>query len=131
MEDLKGSVTSACRICLSDQCSSDDPFISPCLCHGSLLYVHLSCLQHWVKTKLSTLESPNVISINWKNLNCELCKAHLPFSVKHAGKEYSLIPVDTSNFDSYIVLESISKDQQPLGIHIVNVSDTNRISIVH
>ena len=48
-----------CRIC---HCESeiDAPLISPCVCSGSLKYVHQACLQQWIK------------SANTKS--CELCK---------------------------------------------------------
>ncbi|WKX92526.1 hypothetical protein Q1695_010508 [Nippostrongylus brasiliensis] len=64
----KGSVcsssTALCRICHTECESSRDPFVSPCRCSGSLLYVHRSCLVHWLE--LSTrkmVPSPR----------CELC----------------------------------------------------------
>nr|CDJ84566.1 Zinc finger domain containing protein [Haemonchus contortus] len=64
----KGSVCSSsaalCRICHTECESSRDPFVSPCRCSGSLLYVHRSCLVHWLE--LSTrkmMPSPR----------CELC----------------------------------------------------------
>ena len=38
--------SSECRICFENE-SSDDPFISPCLCRGTSKYVHMSCLTTW------------------------------------------------------------------------------------
>ncbi|CAI4231600.1 unnamed protein product [Auanema sp. JU1783] len=58
------SSASLCRICHTEYVSSRDPFVSPCRCSGSLLYVHRSCLVHWLE--LSTrkfIPSPQ----------CELC----------------------------------------------------------
>ncbi|XP_074647464.1 E3 ubiquitin-protein ligase MARCHF8-like isoform X2 [Tubulanus polymorphus] len=48
-----------CRIC---HCESepDSPLISPCLCSGSLKYVHQMCLQQWIKSA--------------DTKSCELCK---------------------------------------------------------
>lgn len=64
----KGSVcsssTALCRICHTECENARDPFVSPCRCSGSLLYVHRSCLVHWLE--LSTrkmVPSPR----------CELC----------------------------------------------------------
>jgi hypothetical protein len=34
-----------CRICLTT--GPPSTMISPCLCHGSMQFVHLECLQHW------------------------------------------------------------------------------------
>uniref|UniRef100_A0A8L8K9Z8 RING-CH-type domain-containing protein n=1 Tax=Heligmosomoides polygyrus TaxID=6339 RepID=A0A8L8K9Z8_HELPZ len=53
-----------CRICHTECENARDPFVSPCRCSGSLLYVHRSCLVHWLE--LSTrkmVPSPR----------CELC----------------------------------------------------------
>ena len=40
---------SVCRIC---HCESETgaPLISPCLCSGSMKYVHQACLQKWIKS---------------------------------------------------------------------------------
>ena len=37
-----------CRICHSEE-SDIQSLISPCLCDGSLNYVHNDCLQRWLK----------------------------------------------------------------------------------
>nr|XP_002733112.1 PREDICTED: E3 ubiquitin-protein ligase MARCH8-like [Saccoglossus kowalevskii] len=51
-----------CRIC---HCEGDNefPLITPCLCAGSLKYVHQQCLQHWIKSS--------------DTKTCELCKFEL------------------------------------------------------
>lgn len=48
-----------CRIC---HCEGEDgnKLISPCLCMGSLKYVHLRCLQKWIKSS--------------EKITCELCR---------------------------------------------------------
>ncbi|XP_077999284.1 E3 ubiquitin-protein ligase MARCHF8-like [Glandiceps talaboti] len=48
-----------CRIC---HCEGDNemPLISPCLCTGSLRFVHQQCLQQWIKSS--------------DTKSCELCK---------------------------------------------------------
>ena len=48
-----------CRICHCEG-TTEEPLISPCLCMGTMQYLHQSCLQHWIK-------SAGVKS-------CELCK---------------------------------------------------------
>jgi len=48
-----------CRICHCEG-TIDEPLISPCLCLGTMQYLHQSCLQRWIK-------SAGVKS-------CELCK---------------------------------------------------------
>jgi E3 ubiquitin-protein ligase MARCH1/8 len=48
-----------CRICHCES-TNEEPLISPCLCLGTMQYLHQSCLQRWIK-------SAGVKS-------CELCK---------------------------------------------------------
>lgn len=48
-----------CRICHCEA-EPDMPLISPCVCSGSLAYVHQSCLQRWIKSS--------------DTKKCELCK---------------------------------------------------------
>lgn len=56
------SVVSSMEICRICHCEAepDQPLISPCLCAGSLQYVHQSCLQRWIKSS--------------DTKKCELCK---------------------------------------------------------
>ncbi|XP_064610246.1 E3 ubiquitin-protein ligase MARCHF8-like isoform X2 [Liolophura sinensis] len=56
-----------CRIC---HCESepDAPLMSPCLCSGSMKYVHQTCLQKWIKSS--------------ENKACELCKYDFVMSTK-------------------------------------------------
>ena len=67
-----------CRIC---HCESepDAPLISPCVCSGSLQYVHQACLQQWIKC------------VDTKS--CELCKFdfHMTTRVKPFRKVGKII----------------------------------------
>ncbi|OWF44942.1 E3 ubiquitin-protein ligase MARCH1-like isoform X1 [Mizuhopecten yessoensis] len=51
-----------CRICQCDilDQEEDSPLVAPCLCSGSMKYVHQACLQKWIKSSDKTC--------------CELCK---------------------------------------------------------
>merc|ERR1711971_781553 len=51
-----------CRICQCDVCEIDEdsPLIAPCLCDGSMRYIHQACLQQWIKSS--------------EKEGCELCK---------------------------------------------------------
>ena len=49
-----------CKICYTGNEEADSPLITPCLCAGSLKYVHHDCLVQWIKVS--------------KMKNCELCK---------------------------------------------------------
>ena len=56
------SIASSMEICRICHCEAepDQPLISPCLCAGSLQFVHQSCLQRWIKSS--------------DTKKCELCK---------------------------------------------------------
>ncbi|KJH51076.1 zinc finger, C3HC4 type [Dictyocaulus viviparus] len=89
----KGSVCSStialCRICHTECDNSRDPFVSPCRCSGSLLYVHRSCLvfdlfrqQTYEERKKKTTTVIHDNTKHWLELStrkmvpsprCELC----------------------------------------------------------
>ena len=59
-----------CKIC---HCGAEasNAFIKPCLCSGSLKFVHQQCLQHWIKSS--------------DTKSCELCKHPFTMSSKVGG----------------------------------------------
>lgn len=57
-----------CRICHCEGTDSDQPLIRPCLCSGTLMFVHQSCLQKWIKS--SDIKK------------CELCKYEFHMEAK-------------------------------------------------
>ncbi len=64
---------SQCRFCLADE----KPYnlISPCICKGSLQYVHESCLQEWYKVEPE------------RGLSCSVCKEPLARHFIHASEK--------------------------------------------
>jgi hypothetical protein len=90
-----------CRICYLEEDDSNNPLIKPCKCTGSLKYIHINCLLHWIKTKniikkinFTQSETFTIYLIN--NIECELCKTVLPEYFKHKNKIFSLL-----NFDNF------------------------------
>jgi len=80
-DSIKNSTISSsqtCRICLSESNRPGNPFFSPCHCSGTMKYVHIKCLQRWLKSKMHIKDSGQSISIYWKTLECELCKTGYP-----------------------------------------------------
>ena len=69
-----------CRICYCDESEGDSPLIQPCSCSGTMKYIHFSCLQKWLKSKvvIKTSSSENSICYSLKQIECELCKTLLP-----------------------------------------------------
>ncbi len=72
--------TQICRICYCDEKEMDSPLIQPCSCSGTMKYIHLICLQKWLKSKVvtKTSSSENSIIYTLKQIECELCKTLLP-----------------------------------------------------
>jgi len=122
----------SCKICLYDKSEEDnDPLISPCNCTGSVKYVHLKCMQNWVKSKLNMQENTNIVTIFWRNLQCELCKTKLPINLNHNGENLCLIPFDNKITGSYIMMESFSKEKNSTGIHLIDLSSNQNFKIVY
>jgi hypothetical protein len=69
-----------CRICYCDESEMESPLITPCSCSGTMRYIHFSCLQKWIKSKVvikSTI-GDNSMCYSLKQVECELCKTLLP-----------------------------------------------------
>ena len=131
-ESQYSSSDMACKICLYDESDEDnDPLISPCKCIGSVKYVHLKCMQNWIRSKCDMQHEGNIITILWKNLSCELCKEKLPVTFVQDQEEICLIPLDQQYIsDSYVILESFSKDNDSIGIHLIDLSVNQNFTIV-
>lgn len=56
-----------CYICY-EAGAPDNPLISPCMCQGSVQFVHLNCLQRWIQPEGSSAV----------NTHCSICKAKYP-----------------------------------------------------
>lgn len=102
-----------CRFCLDSRITKRNPFISPCLCNGSMKYVHLMCLDQW-----------RVMDMDKNGAQCGLCLAEYtstqhPFLEVIPSKDsYSslllrmpLLPAFAIHY-LYIIPFSASKDIQ-------------------
>ena len=102
-QNLKPNKNKICRICYQEE---DDtllnPLIRPCKCSGSMKYIHLKCLLHWLKSRTSNNHSSMVNNLN-NNFNayilsqrteCELCKQLIPDYIIHNNIKYCLIDFD-------------------------------------
>ena len=74
-----------CRICyLEEDEKEENPLVQPCICAGSMKFIHLSCLRKWVSTrscvKIDT--SPDCSIFLIKPVECELCKTKFPYFIK-------------------------------------------------
>ena len=94
-----------CRICyMSETNSVSDPLIKPCKCSGSMKYIHLKCLIHWLKTKIQVDKSEYVDNeyftiYSSEKVECELCKEIFPHFVRHKNQLYNLLELDDPEND--------------------------------
>lgn len=108
-----------CRICyVEEEEGENNPLIQPCSCSGSMKYIHLKCLRHWLSSKIivkahsySPIDYCTTYSIN--QVQCELCKEKLPDFIRHKGQLYNLLEFNTTTSDkeNYIVFDTISPDK--------------------
>ena len=103
-----------CRICyLEEDEKEENPLVQPCICAGSMKFIHLSCLRKWVSTrscvKIDTSADCSIFLI--KPVECELCKTKFPDFIKY---EKRLLPVIdfSQEFENYLTLESLTLDRQ-------------------
>ena len=117
--------TSVCRICYIEEEDKDNPLVQPCICSGSMKFIHLSCLKHWISTrscvKIDTTEKCSVYII--KAVECELCKTKFPDIIKHEGKLYALLDF-SKEYENYLTLESLTLDKhRNKFIYVVSLKD--------
>ena len=104
-----------CRICYleEDEDNEENPLVQPCICSGSMKFIHLTCLRKWVSTrscvKIDSSADCSIFLI--KPVECELCKTKFPDFIKY---ENHLLPVIdfSQEFDNYLTLESLTLDRQ-------------------
>jgi len=127
-----------CRICLMDgDDDGKDPLIRPCDCKGSIEYIHLECLRHWINGRLQIDRDHNGEcprgSYFFRPLSCELCKtlyaSHLK-SVGEFGEERDDPIVELPKTKApYVVLERDSHRPDEKGVHVISLADKNRLKL--
>ena len=127
-----------CRICLCGEDSPvKNPLICPCICKGSMKYIHYNCLKNWLNSKIESdlgygrdieIEQPT-ITYSTKDISCELCKTKLPDYIKHKGKIYN-VSFYKPKYSKFLVLESIRDDNRRTKfIHIIPLNRRQIIKI--
>ncbi|EGR30176.1 hypothetical protein IMG5_139130 [Ichthyophthirius multifiliis] len=121
-----------CKICLSEQQEAENPLVNPCKCTGSMKFVHIQCIQYWVRSKLqNNYSNPNCIVLLTKFFECELCKTKYPPKFNSEGRIYDI--VEYSKPDDgfpYIVLEVFTGNKmQIFGTYLLKLSGKNTFTI--
>ena len=123
-----------CRICYRNDSDLNDPLISPCKCSGSMSYIHYKCLKSCIEAKIQKEKEENFISYYWKNFNCEICLFPYPKYIKYKNLKYSLVDIDTNNFNQYCICDySLFDDNKKKSFHrgfiIFKFDDDNEITL--
>ncbi|CEL91624.1 unnamed protein product [Vitrella brassicaformis CCMP3155] len=116
-----------CRICLLEGPNEDDPLVAPCECKGSIKFVHINCLRHWIKGRLQNNgQSDNSGStFFYKQQQCELCKTAFPPAGMANGEKLQIVQVPNTQ-PPFIVLENLvspSQQQQNRGLHVISMAE--------
>lgn len=115
---------SMCRICLLEGPGEDDPLITPCQCKGSIEFVHLGCLRHWIRGRLNLPDTP-MGSYFYRPLACELCKTVYPTQIMHDRERMPLVEVPQTQ-PPFVVLENMVRDSQQhtsRGLHVISLAE--------
>ncbi|XP_026191683.1 uncharacterized protein LOC34619087, partial [Cyclospora cayetanensis] len=108
-----------CRICLLEGNQEGDPLISPCDCKGSIRFVHLECLRHWITGRLNFHEQQQK-PIFVRQLLCELCKIPYPTAINYNNKRLQVVTVPKTE-PPFLVLENMVGSHQK-GVHVISMS---------
>ena len=102
-----------CRICYQDEETEENPLIQPCICSGTMKYIHYECLKQWISTQSCVRIDYNELCSIFliKQIECELCKSKFPDYIKHNGKLFEIIDFH-SYYKKYIVIESLILDNK-------------------
>lgn len=133
LSDLDKMKSTMCRICLLEGSAEDDPLIAPCACKGSIEYVHLGCLRHWIRGRLNLSDSST--SFFYRPLPCELCKqvypAYLNLSTNGVVERVPVVEVPRTK-PPFIALENMVRDSQPhtgRGLHVISLADNKLLKL--
>eukprot|EP01066_Platyproteum_vivax_P015226 Platyproteum_vivax@DN6752_c0_g1_i1.p1 len=122
--------TVPCRICLLDGQGEDkdDPLIDPCACNGSIKWVHLNCLKHWIDGRRKTdQQGQSAGSLFFKQLQCELCKHNYPISViTREGRKLTLVSMPKPE-GPFIILENTTNVNR--GFHILSMAQKKTLKL--
>ena len=121
-----------CKICFCKETNPNkNPLICPCICKGSMKYIHYLCLKNWLNLKVESdigrqvnieKEKPT-ITYNKNEIRCELCKSKFPDYVRHNDKLYN-VTFYKPKYDQFIVVESVRNDNRRTKfIHIIPLNN--------
>lgn len=123
-----------CRICYSDHLQNvaeiDDVMLYMCDCRGSTGGVHYHCLKTWINYKIvSKNNHNNILTYQWKKLECDICLKPYPRRVSYAGRIHEFLAVQKPN-TPYLVIEKLMPDiNYSSNISIVSLEEKQEVKI--
>ncbi|CAD7966141.1 unnamed protein product [Amoebophrya sp. A120] len=129
-EAIKELEQTTCRICLLEGSSVEDPLIKPCECRGTIEYVHLACLRHWVRGKLDLAESSSGTYF-YKPMACELCKTQYATHLQDKADAKNCFPLIElpKTTPPFIVLERDSNRPELKGVHVISLAEKKLLKL--
>ena len=125
-------INKICRICyMEEEEGEENPLVQPCICSGSMKYIHLKCLKHWINTRsFDKVESNDLCSIYIiKPVECELCKTKFPDFIRHNGKLYALLDFNYE-YKNYLILESLTLDKHKNKfLYVISLENNKKIKL--
>eukprot|EP00397_Hematodinium_sp_SG-2012_P025731 GEMP01026904.1.p1 GENE.GEMP01026904.1~~GEMP01026904.1.p1 ORF type:complete len:442 (+),score=79.66 GEMP01026904.1:108-1433(+) len=116
-----------CRICLLEGATPEDPLIRPCECRGTIEYVHLACLRHWIRGRLDLSESSSAYF--YKPLACELCKAaYATHMYEKGGEPWAIVELPKTQ-PPFVVLERDSNRPDSKGAHVISLAEKKLLKL--
>ena len=113
-----------CKYCLMENVS-EDPLLNLmlfiCKCKEG---VHYQCLKNWMQYKIVTKASANIVSYQWKKLDCEICLTPWPRKIKFNSQLHELITIEKPTLP-YIIIEKISQEANASSTMSIIVPDSN------
>jgi hypothetical protein len=91
---------------------NENPLLNPCICSGSMKFIHYTCLKHWINNKCySKIEINDDCSIlNVKPVECELCKTKFPDLIIKNGNVFNISEFKP-DYNNYFIFESLTLDK--------------------
>ena len=102
-----------CRFCLSNEMDDEtNPLINPCLCKGTMGFLHVECMKHWLNTKRTVKEynESKCIIYTWKIVSCELWKQPYPHTIHFKDKSVCILEYEEPQNEPHIIFESYPKE---------------------
>ena len=111
----KESKNKICRICYMEEDEPEvNPLLNPCICAGSMKYIHFICLRQWINNKFYSKIENNKNSYcsvyKIKPVECELCKTKFPDLIIKNEIKYDISELKPE-FDNYMIFESLTLDK--------------------